>query len=102
MSDTRETEYARAVVEALRPYFPDMEIPCIADATRSDVERQASVPQPTFERHLDTLADWRLHPHPNVPGRVRVSSFWVRQGRDATAVQQRADTLNALLDEIDF
>jgi len=97
MTKSSSTEYAAAVVDALRPHFPDLEDPGIAEVIAEAIRQHAVIPSPAFECLLDTFGYWRLRPHREIPGRVRLAYY---RFTESDADLEKTERINALLDAL--
>ncbi|MFI7691748.1 hypothetical protein ACIBQ6_21955 [Nonomuraea sp. NPDC049655] len=91
--------YALAVIEALRVEFPDLEQPVTAQVIGEAVQQYRAAPTPSsgFECLLTGHGSWRLRPHMEIPGLVRVACW---QPNPSDVAREREELLNARLNEI--
>ncbi|MDH2424790.1 hypothetical protein [Sphaerisporangium sp. TRM90804] len=90
--------YARAVLETLRPDFPDLDgKPYVAEVIGEAIQQNAVVPSPAFEALLDDLGNWRLRGHRDIPRRVRLACY---RFTESDADRAKVQRINALLDAL--
>lgn len=94
----RATGYAMAVVDVLAKEFPDLREPVTADVVTAAATTHTLTPG-SLEVIVDSgyVANWRLHAHPDVPGRVRLGCH---RHPPTETDQQREARLNTLLDAL--
>lgn len=89
--------YAVAVLDALRGDFPDLGKPHTAEIIGDAIEQNRAIPSDTFECLLDSLGNWRLRQHRDVPGWVRVACY---RDLESDADRAKVERINALLDDL--
>ncbi|QXV57369.1 hypothetical protein [Amycolatopsis sp. TNS106] len=96
-----DLDYAASVVELLEQVggFTDLSNPSIAEVVRNAVARYAADPTAEFECIVDNpgLANWRLRPGRNEPGRVRLACY---RYQETQADVERVRRVDAALEQI--
>lgn len=99
MTETDAKRYATAVVEVLRPNFPDLADPDVAGIAVDAIKRQVLNPRDSFEFIVDDpwRANWRLKSIPADRRCVRLANFHVeRCGTDSEFESEVNEALRAL------
>ncbi len=95
MAKYNPTEYAQAVIETLRPHFPDLENPGIAKVIGEAIRKHRETPSDEIACILDANGMWRLYAHPT-PGQVEL----VCMRAQSPEANERERDLNGLLDAL--
>jgi hypothetical protein len=94
-------DYAAAVVELLRPHFPDLADPVVAGLAEDAIRRHREAPQDPFEFIVDNpvSAKWRLKAYGRDRRRVLLACYRVHPSEaDAALSWAVNEALQALED----
>ncbi len=89
--------YALAVLDVLRDDFPDLRESHVAEVIGDAITQNQVFPSNAHECLLDTLGNWRLGQHHDMPGRVRLSCC---RFEESDADRAKVERINTLLDKI--
>ncbi|MFF4417062.1 hypothetical protein ACFYY8_31465 [Streptosporangium sp. NPDC001559] len=91
--------YTKAVLDVLAPHFPDLTTPITAEVIGEAIQQHRTTPYDTFEALLTSTGTWRLRPHQDIPGRVRLAC-WKEPDRETDQDRDREQAINAQLDAV--